>query len=105
MTLDMGPTVTGFAVGDLSGKLPICEFWELPEVGGEAAVYRAFTNSLYGALEKYCPARLAFEKPLSVQAMLGRCQTEYIHRIHKMRGDVIEAGDRHSIPVSAYSAD
>jgi hypothetical protein len=105
MTLDMGPTVTGFAVGDLYGKLPIAEFWELPESGGEGAVYRNFTNALYGAIEDPRPTKIYIENPLPVQAMLGHCRPEYILRIHKMRGDVYEAGNRLSIPVLGFSAD
>lgn len=105
MTLDMGPTVTGIAVGDLSGKLPIAEFWEMPSLGGEGAVYCHFGNQLYDAIEAHKPTKIAIEKPLSVQGMLGKCQPDYIHRIEKMRGDVYEAGYRSSIPITAYSAD
>jgi len=105
MALDMGPTTTGFSVGDLSGKLPIAEFWPMPEIGGEGEVYRVFTNNLYDAIEAHKPDKLAIEKPLSVQAMLGRCNPEYIWRIGKLRGDVYEAGRRCRIPVVAFSAD
>jgi hypothetical protein len=105
LTLDISPTVCGFAIGVLSARLPICGFWQMPEVGGEGAVYCAFSNQLYDTIEANCPSKIVLENPLRPRAIVERTTTENVYRIHAMRGLVWEAGHRTSVPVSGYGAD
>lgn len=105
LTFDISPGVVGFAYGKLTGRLPICGYWEMPELGGEGATYTAFSNEVYDAIDSNQPSRLVIESPLTPQAMLGHCQTEYIYKIFGLRAVVYEAGNRFSIPVSGFSAD
>lgn len=105
LAFDISPSTVGYALGCLSGKLPICGYWPMPELGGEGATYAAFSNEVYDAIEANKPSRLVIESPLTPQAMLGHCQTDYIYKIFGMRSVVYEAGYRFSIPVSGFSAD
>ena len=89
LAFDISPSIVGWAYGVLSEKLPICGFWNMPEVGGEGALYCAFSNEVYDAIEANSPSRLVIENPLSPQAMLGHCQTSYIFQIFGMRSIVI----------------
>lgn len=104
LTLDLASTV-GWAYGPLDAVNPCCGIWLLPKTGGEGLRFVVFENTLAAAMEKWQPARMVVEAPLSFQALLGVSNMRVMCQQYTLRGIAYMEAARAQIAISEVSAD
>lgn len=99
LALDLAGTV-GWAYGAIGARDPAFGCWHLPYEGGEGARYAAFENELAAAIDRFVPARLILEAPLSFLALISRSNMRVMTQQYTLRGIAYAEGWRGAIPVT-----
>lgn len=104
LALDLS-SITGWAHGPVTDRVPSFGCWMLPRTGGEGARYAAFENEIAAAMDRLSPSHVVLEAPLSFEAMAGISNAKVMAQQYTLRGIAYAEAWRASVPVMEVSSD